>query len=67
MPSVPNEATPPPEPVQPVGATRQAVAYLLMALFVALTSVGAFLVLPAAGFIVAGLGCGLYGYLLGAD
>lgn len=64
---MPDEATPPAVPAQTVGPARQAVAYTLMALFVVLTAVGAFLLLPAAGFIVAGIGCGIYGYLLGAD
>ena len=46
---------------------RQVAAYILMFLFVVLTSVGAFLIFPAAGFIVAGINCGMYGYLLGAE
>ncbi len=64
---MPDEATPPAVPAQTVTPARQVAAYVMMALFVVLTSVGAFLILPAAGFIVAGINCGLYGYLLGAD
>lgn len=50
-----------------VGDARRIVAYVLMCAFVALTSVGAFLIFPPAGFIVAGIGCGVYAYLLGAN
>ncbi len=35
--------------------------------FILLTGVGAYMILPAAGFITAGVTCGLYGYLLGSD
>lgn len=50
-----------------ISDARRIVAYVLMCAFVALTSIGAFLIFPPAGFIVAGLGCGLYAYLLGAN
>lgn len=35
--------------------------------FILLTGVGAYMILPAAGFITAGITCGLYGYLLGSE
>ncbi len=38
-----------------------------MLAFILLTGVGAYMILPAAGFITAGVTCGLYGYLLGSD
>ena len=47
--------------------TRSFSAHLLMLLFILLTSVGAALLLPPAGLIVAGVNCGLYGYLLGSE
>ena len=50
-----------------IGNARRIVAYALMAAFVGLTSGGAFLIYPPAGLIVAGLGCGVYAYLLGAN
>jgi hypothetical protein len=46
---------------------RGVTANLMMILFILLTSVGAALLHPAAGFIVAGVACGLFGYLLGSD
>ena len=50
-----------------ISNARQIVAYVLMGAFIALTSVGAFLIYPPAGFIMAGIGCGIYAYLLGAN
>jgi uncharacterized membrane protein len=38
-----------------------------MLAFILLTGVGAYMILPAAGFITAGVTCGLYGYLLGSE
>lgn len=47
--------------------TRQTVANLLMALFIILSTIGAFLIYLPAGFIAAGLACGLLGLLLGLE
>jgi hypothetical protein len=46
---------------------RSLVAHLLMVLFIVLTSIGAGLIAPPVGLIVAGANCGLYGYLLGSE
>ena len=46
---------------------RSSYAHLLMVLFIVLTSVGAGLLLPPVGLIVAGVNCGIYGYLLGSE
>lgn len=45
--------------------SRAFAAYLLMGLFVILTSLGFGMVHPSWGVIVAGIGCGIYGWLLG--
>ena len=42
-------------------------ADLLMITFVVFTGIGAYMILPAAGFITAGICCGVYGFLLGSD
>jgi len=42
-------------------------ANAFMLSFILLTGVGAYMILPAAGFITAGVASGLYGYLLGSD
>ena len=42
-------------------------ANTFMLAFILLTSVGAYMILPAAGFITAGVTCGLFGYLLGSE
>ena len=42
-------------------------AYLLMASFIILSSIGAALVYAPAGFMTAGITCGLFGYLLGRE
>ncbi len=47
--------------------TRSFSAHLLMVLFVLLTAIGAGLLLPPLALIVAGVNCGIYGYLLGSD
>lgn len=47
--------------------TRFVGAHILMTIFVASTSAGAFLVFPPAGFLVLGATSGLYGFLLGAN
>lgn len=46
---------------------RSIAANFFMLSFILMTSVGAGLLLPAAGFITAGIACGLFGYLLGSD
>lgn len=48
-------------------AWRRLIAYVLMAMFVICTSVGAAMLLPAAGWITAGVASAVVGYLLGAD
>lgn len=50
-----------------VRGLRSLAADLLMLSFILLTGFGAYLILPAAGFITAGAICGLYGYLLGSE
>jgi len=42
-------------------------ANVFMVSFILLTSVGAAMLLPAAGFITAGIACGVFGYLLGSE
>lgn len=46
---------------------RTAAANLMMLSFIIMTSVGAALITPAAGFITAGVCCGIFGYLLGSE
>lgn len=46
---------------------RSITANLLMLSFIIMTSVGAAMLLPAAGFITAGICCGVFGYLLGSE
>jgi hypothetical protein len=46
---------------------RATFAYLLMVSFILFTTVGAALVYAPAGFITAGVACGLFGYLLGRE
>lgn len=46
---------------------RTNVANILMSSFVILTSLGAGVIFPPAGLIVAGVGCGLVGLLLGLE
>jgi len=46
---------------------RSIAANTLMVSFILFTSVGAALLEPAAGFITAGISCGVFGYLLGSD
>lgn len=47
--------------------TRPIAANVLMVLFILGTTVGAGMILPPAGFIVGGLTCGVFGYLLGSE
>lgn len=46
---------------------RSTFAYLLMLSFILFTTVGAALVYVPAGFITAGVACGILGYLLGRE
>ncbi len=46
---------------------RKTSANAMMVSFIMLTSVGAGLIFFPAGLIVAGVGCGLFGFLLGAE
>jgi LytS/YehU family sensor histidine kinase len=47
--------------------TRPTFANLLMASFILFTAIGGFLIAPPIGFLVAGLTCGIFGYILGAE
>lgn len=47
--------------------TRSNFANGLMVVFVVSTSIGAGLIFPPAGFVVAGITSGIFGYLLGAE
>lgn len=47
--------------------TRALFAYIFMLSFILLTSIGAALIYPPAGLLVAGTTCGLFGYLLGRE
>lgn len=47
--------------------TRQASANLMMVSFILFTAIGCFLVYVPAGFICAGISCGLFGFLLGQE
>lgn len=46
---------------------RSSLANIMMVLFIVLTSVGTVLISPPVGLIVAGVTCGIYGYLLGSE
>ena len=47
--------------------TRGTAANLLMIAFIMLTGIGAFLIYPPSGFIVGGVGCGVFGFILGLE
>lgn len=47
--------------------TRRTFANILMTSFIIFTSVGAGLIFPPAGLVVAGITCGLFGFLLGLE
>ena len=47
--------------------TRSSSANILMVLFILGTTVGAGMIMLPAGFIVGGVACGLYGFLLGSE
>lgn len=46
---------------------RRFAAYFLMITFIIGTTIGAAMILPAAGWIVLGVSSAIVGYLLGAD
>lgn len=46
---------------------RGTFAYLFMFSFIILTSIGAGLIFPPAGLVVGGVGCGLFGFILGLE
>lgn len=48
-------------------ANRPNFANLLMICFILFTGIGAGLIFPPAGLITAGVTCGIFGYLLGAE
>jgi hypothetical protein len=47
--------------------TRAFAAHCFMLTFIVLTGIGAYMILPGAGFITAGISCLLYGFLLGSE
>jgi predicted Kef-type K+ transport protein len=47
--------------------TRGRTANLLMASFIIMTTIGAFHISPAVGFITSGVSCGALGFLLGLE
>jgi hypothetical protein len=47
--------------------TRQSAANTLMLSFIIFTSIGAGLFLPPLGLVVAGVTCGVFGFLLGLE
>lgn len=48
-------------------AKRSTFANVLMVSFILFSAVGGFLIAPPVGFMVAGVACGIFGYLLGAE
>ena len=46
---------------------RASAANVLMIAFIIMTSVGAWLIYPPIGLIVGGVGCGIFGYILGLE
>lgn len=46
---------------------RGSAANVLMIAFIIMTSVGAWQIYPPIGFIVGGVGCGIFGFILGLD
>lgn len=46
---------------------RAITANCFMLTFILLTGIGAYMITPAVGFITAGVGCGLFGFLLGSE
>jgi hypothetical protein len=48
-------------------ANRGSAANMLMVSFIMFTALGTFLIYVPAGFIAAGLACGIFGFLLGQE
>lgn len=48
-------------------ANRSTFANIFMFCFIILTSIGAGMIFLPAGFVVAGVGCGIFGFLLGLE
>lgn len=48
-------------------AKRSTFANIFMFCFIILTSIGAGMIFLPAGFLVAGVGCGIFGFLLGLE
>ena len=48
-------------------ASRGSVANMLMVSFIMFTALGTFLIYVPAGFIAAGVACGIFGFLLGQE
>ncbi len=48
-------------------SSRAALANILMFSFILLCAVGSGMIFFPAGFIVAGIGCGVFGFLLGSE
>ena len=48
-------------------ANRQTFANIFMLSFIILTSIGAGMIYPPAGWVVAGVSCGIFGFLLGLE
>lgn len=46
---------------------RASAANVLMIAFIIMTSVGAWQIYPPIGLIVGGVGCGIFGYILGLE
>lgn len=47
--------------------SRRSVANIMMLSFILLCAFGAGMIYPPAGFLTAGVCCGLYGFLLGSE
>ena len=47
--------------------TRVTFANTLMFSFILFSAIGGFLIAPPIGFLVAGISCGIFGYILGAE
>jgi hypothetical protein len=52
---------------RPFFAERKTYANIFMLSFILFTSIGAALISPALGFGVAGVACGVFGFLLGLE
>jgi hypothetical protein len=52
---------------QRIKLNRTTFAYVFMLSFIILTSIGVGLIFPPAGIVVAGIGCGLFGFILGLE